>query len=271
MPITKSQPAAKAAGISLNPDTYGEGGLLDDADVDIKEAAFVLWDYQGQAPQGPALGINFVDADGKEHDQYYSAGKINFFVPSEDGESLIPVGDKQGIQRTCNAAAFLLSLVNARFPKEKLDDGKISVLVGANVHVHRQAQPKRSGLAQQPRADGREATILLVDKINRLPWEKASPKGVGSAAKTTKPATAPTPPSESEASGDEVENELNELIVGLLAEEGTIPKAKLAGLVSKAVDKDNPNRKSMVSLVFRDAFLKKGPWDYSGGKLSMPE
>jgi hypothetical protein len=264
MPISKptATPAKKGGAVSLNPNNFVEGGgLLDDADVDIKETAFVLWDYQGKAPQVPALAITFVDSEGKEHDQYYSAGDKRFFVPSEDGECLLPVGDKTGISRSTNAGALLTALVNAGFPADKLDEGKISVIAGGNYHVHREAQQKRSGLQQQPRADGREASILLIDKVNRLPWEKAGGKTQSTSAAAAK--------GNGKADASEVENELQEAIVGLLAEHGTIPKAKLTKLLTEVIEKTNPNRAALISMAFKDAVLKNGPWTYEGGKLSM--
>ena len=75
-----------------------------------------------------------------------------------------------------------------------------SVVAGMNVHVHRQAQPKRSGLAQPAREDGREATILLVDKINRLPWEKKGTAATKATAKSEPKEEAAATPAAATAS-----------------------------------------------------------------------
>ena len=261
MPIQKQSAPAKASGVSLNPETFAEGGgLLDDAEVMVADAAFVLWDYQGKAQQVPALAISFKDSEEKEHDQYYSAGDKRYFVPSEGGESLIPVGDKTSIQATCNAAQFLKSLVNAGFPTDKLEDGDIGILKGMKCHVHREAQMKRVGLAAQAREDGtvREKTILLVDKIIQLPWESA--KGSGKAASKPNGAEA--------GEATDASEQLTALILGKLAE-GPITKAKLPSVISTEVEKSDPNRAQMIKLAFNDAFLKDGPWEYKGGRLSL--
>lgn len=260
MAITKATVAAKTAAVSLNPDTFAAGGgLLDDAVVTVTDAAFVLWDYMGKAKQGPALALSMKDEEDKEHDQYFSAGDKKFFVPSGDGEYLTPVGDKEALISSTNAAQFLTSLVNAGFPKDRLDEGKISILKGLVVHVHREAQQKRAGLAQA-REDGREATILLVDKIVKLPWEK----GGGSGRAATKPDGAEAAEGEAQDPGDQ----LMGIILAELTESGEISKAKLPALVTAKTAKTDPNRAKMLKLAFNEGFLKDGPWEYKGGKLT---
>lgn len=268
MAITKQAPAAKAQGISLSPETYGESGLLDDANVSVTEAAFLMWDYNGTVnPAAPALGIEYTDEDGKTHSQYYTAGDARYFVPSEDGKMLIPAGDKTGIQRTCNAALFLSALINAGFPVDKLEDGDISILTGMQCHVKREAQPKRPGIAPRANDNGRgDATILLVDTILRLPWDKAA---VGKGANKTNPAAAAAAAAADE--GTTIDSELEEIIMGIVAE-GSIAKAAMCKAVVAAAN-GNPNKAKISALAYKDSWLKDAarPFKYEGGKLFLEE
>lgn len=264
MAITKQAAPARPQGINLNPESFTQGGLLDDVDVTIKEAAFTMWNYGGKiANMIPALGVSLVTEDGVEHDEYLSAGDAKYFVASEDGECLLPVGDKKGLVQTCNAAMFLASLVTAGFPADKLNEGLISVIAGTKVHVHREAV-KRSGLKRTalPGQEPREQTVLVVDKIIGLPGGKAAAPG---AKKAAPEAPAPAPSSGVDAG---LANRTQEVIIGILSE-GPTRKKDLAGKVFNAVDKTDPQRASILALAYKDDFLSAGPWTYENGTLSL--
>lgn len=148
---------------SLRPSEAKSGGLLDDADVTIKQARFVRYDYGGKAEKPAlALAVEMVDAENQAHIEYYSAGDLKFFIPTADGKGYDTVGEKTVLYKSCNTIQFLESLVKAGFPESKLGDD-IGVIDGLKVHVSRVPQKKRT--FQDGRKAKEDATILLVDKI----------------------------------------------------------------------------------------------------------
>lgn len=167
-------------GVSLAPSTFIEGGLFSDLDMTIGDAKFAEWDYNGTiSPPVLAMGVQFIDENGKTYDQYFSAGDLKRFVPSEDGNMAIPVGDAQAMNNNTNAAKFLMSLCECGFPEELIGPGDLSALVGTKVHVVRVAQPKREGLIRDKQSD-RPDTVLLVTKLIALPGQAATAKkGLG--------------------------------------------------------------------------------------------
>src|SRR5258708_928208 len=140
--------------------------LIDDIDVEIADAAFVSWDYNGNIDHEVlALGIQYTDDNGKQYDQYYSAGELTFFVPSDDGGMAVPVADKQMLSDSTNAAKFLLSLLECGFPEEILAAGNVKALVGMKLHVKQQAQPVRQGLIRGGKNADRPPHVLLCSAI----------------------------------------------------------------------------------------------------------
>jgi hypothetical protein len=182
-------PAAQQQGISLA--SASQGGLIDDIDVTVLDAAFVQWDYNGNIDHEVlALGIQYQDGDGKTYDQYYSAGELNYLVPSEDGSRAIPVSDKSQLSDSCNAWKFIASLIECGFPIDKLETGDIKAIVGMQCHVKQHAQPKRQGLIRGGKNPDREPTVLLVSAILAMPGEGQAAAPAKKAAQA--PAGRPT-------------------------------------------------------------------------------
>lgn len=272
-----------ATGVSLKPTdmTHG-GGLVDDIDVTIKECKFVSYDYNGKATEAAlALGITLVDDDGNEYDQYFSAGSLKDFVPSKDGKQALPVGTKTSMNDGSNFAIFLLSMVNAGFPEDKIESD-ISVFENTYLHIKRIPQPKRSGIADT-NTSGREKTVITAEKIHTLPWDnkgkKVAPGKTASGAPKVggKPAVAAAASGKANgaAAAVEVSEELTNQAQMAVMEAvegagGTLPKAKLSQVLFKQLIKD-PNRNDIVSLAFKDDFLAADgmPWSYDGTIVSM--
>ena len=177
---------AKEVGVSLNPESFVEGGgLLDDVDVTIKEARFIMFDYEGKSPVAvPALKITFDPGDGELVTQCWSMGKATDWQPSKDGKKLIPIGSATAIVKTSNGGIFITSLINASFPSDRLADGDISCIEGLEAHVIRTPAPERTGIEGQKK----NATILIIDKIIALPGENK--KKSGKATKAGKAASS---------------------------------------------------------------------------------
>lgn len=115
----------------------------------------------------------------------YSAGKT--VLANDEG-----TGFTGALNNTCNAYDLMVSIVNAGFPEENLDND-CSVLVGLDADWRNQAQRKRTGLGED---NSKPTQILLVTEIHALPGEdapKATKKLAGKAAAAAPAAKAKAP------------------------------------------------------------------------------
>lgn len=265
--------------ISLNPNTFVEGGLIDDVDVEFVEVQFCGYDYNGTVEAVLALGIKMrctVDNQPKDYDQYYSAGDLANFAPSSDGYSLEPVSGKTALNSNSNAAKFLMSLQSAGAGAldEILNNGSVQGLVGLKCHMNRVAQPKRSGIVRTGKNADREQTILLVTKIIAMPGtaQVKQPLGgntkVGQGMAAAKPAAKPSgmggvgtagkpviPTGANGAANADVDSLAAETLIGLLAAAGgAMAKKDLPPATFRALA-GNPLKTKVVSRIFEDAFL----------------
>src|ERR1700730_12955956 len=121
---TAAPPAPpKPQRISMNPETFTAGGLINDIDITITDAQTVVWDMNGAVSgDTPFLALEMTDTNGTAHIQYYSAGKPEDWQPEESGEGFISPSGKTGINGTTNLGMFLASAVEAGFPKEMFND-----------------------------------------------------------------------------------------------------------------------------------------------------
>ncbi len=148
---------------SLRPSDAKAGGLLDDADVLLKQARFVKYDFAGKSDKPRlCLAIDMIDEASQPHTEYYSAGDLKFFVPTADGKGYDQVADKTALYKSSNAVLFLESLVKAGFPEGRLGQD-ITVIEGLRIHVTRIAQKQRK--FQDGRTTKDDATVLLVSKL----------------------------------------------------------------------------------------------------------
>lgn len=254
---------AKEKGVGFRPTDFTEGGgLLDDANVIWEKCEFVLWDYNGNGPQTPALRIDMKHED-EDIEQYFSAGKAEDWTPSKDGTKLIPIGNATGINRRSNLAILITSLIDAGFPEDKIEDD-CTVFEGLVCHMVRKPAEKRPGLVRTPRADGKvfEQTNLVVDEIQKLPWEK----GKGKASAKDKKSGGGVKEEETTADDEQsVEEEAIAVVMEILeANPKGVDKKKLAAQVFSKV-KSSPNRNAISQLVYKDSFLSSGPWSFEDG------
>ena len=268
---------------SLRPSDFTTGGLIDDVDVTVSEARFVMWDYAGQVRDPvPALAVSMeVGGEGtpltETYTQYYSAGDARNLMPSSDGKALDVIGGSGGLKTSSNAGQFLVSLVNAGFPEDRLLEGDISVMDGLEAHVHRIPQPERKGIVKDP-GKTREATILVVSKIHRFPWDAKKPKTTGGGSVSRMPAakasTGPSTAAEAHAvAGAAHMEKARTVVLGILTGSGgSILKNRLTAEVFKVLASD-PDRQAIVGLVYQDSFLggEGHPWSYDAkaGKVEM--
>lgn len=262
-----------ADGVSLNPETFLEGGgLIGDVDVLFKSNTFAMFDYGGTVPGGsPSLkAVMLAEGEEEEMDQYYSLGNARDWQPSDDGTQLVAIGNATGIRATSNGGMFLKALVDAGFPADKLGDD-ITVLDGLQAHVIRVPVPERAGIAKSKKQKDREEkygppTLLIVSEIITLPWEKAKAKGAPkkAAAKGKAKAKAKGKKTGEESGG--ADEKAVETVMAILAEDGTVAKKDLPAKIFQAM-KTDPDRNEVIKLVFDDAFLSNGPWGYEDGTL----
>lgn len=238
--------------VSYKAKDVQQAGLLDDCDVEVTDAAWVMWDYNGKAPQeNPALKVTVQpESGGDEVELFLSAGSAEHRVPSDDGEQLVKAegSNATGLPRGCNAEIFLASLESAGFEMENLDEGFSKALKGLGFHLLRITAPVRKGLTVATE-DGKkkyENTIPTVQKINYLPGEK---KGGGAkAGGSTKKGSTPAPGFDDE--------DVQAVIMEVLEEnEDGLALGKLTMQCFKKLA-DNPARKAIVEKLQDKEYVK---------------
>jgi hypothetical protein len=258
---------------SLNPDDAVQGGLLSDITVEIIKSRFALWDYAGTLPD-PALAIHWEGKDtttGEDLDiNYWAFGKeaAKDWTPSEDGRHLVSVSSTPTLKKGSNGILLMESLINSGWPKDRLG-GDASVFEGAVVHLARVPAPNRAGLEKRPRADGKDygpPTILLVDRIDKFPWEKSKPGAGASAAGKPGPAAGSKPPgapagkpSSKPAAATAASSTVDqsdvlalavEVLLGIVSEKGPTPLKHIPMMVFQRLNADpDPARKALCQRV----------------------
>jgi hypothetical protein len=275
--------ARPANALSMNPATFVQGGLIDDVDVEILDARFCYYDYGKGGEQFLMLGVQMKDADGKTHDQYYSAGDKEFFEPSVEGVGgdgmdrkggwLIPKGNKSAMGVSTNAGLFLASLVKEGFPVDRMEQLSITeALVGSVLHVLRQAQPKRKGLIKTGAgATGdsqRDPDILLCSKVISLPGQAKVALGKSSGAASTVGAqtgqvaasatvqpTAQPVASSGNGINPDLHDEATIALLEILSENnGTIAKKDIAVKAFKKL-MTHPKKAALIPYLYSEPFL----------------
>jgi len=123
-------------------------------------------------------------------------------------------------------------------------------------------------------SDDKARTILLVTKINQLPWEdagatKAPAKGKVSTMPAKAPASAPAASTASNGEAD-LEMEAAAAISEVLEKNGGSVAKKALGMQVFRVLGQSPNRSAILNLVASDDFLAQEgtPWNYDGTTVS---
>lgn len=266
--------------IGLRPSQFAAStGLIDDIDVIITRARFVLYDYEGKADKDAlVLRVDMKDGDGGEHVQYYSAGDTVYFVPSEDpkhpdesGKELVKVGEKDAINSGCNFAIFMSSFVNAGFDEGSLDSGDISVIEGQSVHVNQVPAPKRGNLPKRPGQSDREKTILIVTRINEPQSPKAGATPPGAKAKPATQSKA-APAAKGPAVDEDLAAELTGEMIGLFASKDVaeLKKVELVKGLFATIDKSNGNKQKLIAAAGKEEYLKAlEGFEFDGSVLKM--
>lgn len=157
--MVMQQPQAQQ-GVSLNPDTFSEGGGAPvQKNLRIQEARYEYFDYEGKANRTFAARLNLVDDAGQTYVQRYSVGDPTRWTHSPDGKQAIPMVQGAAITKTSNFGILLAALVNAGFPKEQLG-ADISVL--DNLYAYWDGVPEPEGRSSMRTPEQQRARIILV-------------------------------------------------------------------------------------------------------------
>jgi hypothetical protein len=281
---------------SFSPDDFQEGGLLDDKDVTITDAAIVSFDFRGHVdPPVCCLMIEMTpdadpDADTEvtPRQEYYTIGELSKFTPSADGKYYLAVRPGTHMGKRTKAALFLRKIREVGFEMARLaPPNGIKGLVGVRAHVNNFTTEKFMG------RDGKEAggkPIVLVTKLletgaptpaaNAQAATTRKSRGGAKAATTDAPAataTAPTAtaPTTAPAGGGpnlEVEVRATEIILGLLAEKGgSVSKTQVSTEMFKQIPAAEKSLRNAAIALVVSPWLSAAdrPWSVEAGVLSL--
>ena len=257
-------------GVSLNPDTFTKGGLVQDVDVEIIGGSYTLEPPEGYTQRDRVfveLELKVLD-DNSEVTQYWSAGKNTDFSPSTDGLELVPTGSKASLNDNSNFSIFIQNLANCQFPKSALTD-KLNCLFGTQIHVVRIPAPEREGLPGKG-AEAKKSYILVPNKLIKLPGEKAKARGAAKRGTTATAAATTAAPAEPDAGQDEmdVDSEALLAVMDIMAagKPMLIPALK-AATIRKHIKTDKEIRNQIVTLVGDAAWLASQGFAVEGGAV----
>jgi hypothetical protein len=250
----------------VNPFEFVQGGLINDVDVEVIEAAFVRWDYgeygaddskfigNGKGPEITAFTMAFELASGDKARQFWSVGGEDDFMPSKDGSYLLAAGDRSTLNQGSNYFLLTASVENClgeKPPQEVADD--VSLFKGLKGHVLRVPQPKREGLKNvRKREDGeeREKTVLTFNDIKTTPWDKGSKKrGSRKTSPKEEPEEKESKSSKASSNGDSDDVAGTLVKKALMAAGGELSLEELGYEVYKLAPKDKAERKAITDLV----------------------
>lgn len=255
----KSSAPSGAVGFNLDQQTTG---LLSDADVQITDAKFVFYDFNGTAPEPRlVLAVEMIErgAD-RPRTEYAGLGdEVELsFAPSDDGHFLVKMdgAKKSGLNQKCKAMLLVNSLVAAvkaaGLGDIDLSAGNIHQIVGYAGHIVRREMTIANSNPKFAKKDGSSPQCLEFT-------EAFAPFYEGGAA---------------EAEADEAPDFTEQAATALqeaLAKQPSITKSRLSAVLFQLLAK-NPNRQEIINTAFDDAFLHKGAedgqWTFDGTKVA---
>jgi len=269
-------------------DDMAQGGLPDDFDGQIVKAVWAPTNYDGKLDHF-VLSAQLTyrpdpDSGIAEFTQIYSAGDLDFFVPSKDGVEpvdiengegedlegyfVVPVGERSKLNNSSNFAFFMKKLQEAEFTGHQ-GNPSLEVLEGIYGHFNQIEQPKRSGIVVDDTSK-RAKTVLCLTELKDAP--KATKATAKAAPPKAKAKAAPVEEPEEESGEETIESRVSSVIVEALAEaeDNTLAKTKLVTLVVKAFS--GADKAKAVKLVSDEKFLLNGEgftFDKKSGAVSL--
>lgn len=237
---------------SMNPDNMVAAGLMDDFDGTVTKVRLIPWDYDGKIDHHVlAAQVTVKNDDGTETVEHLSAGDLELFAPSMDGENPVPltkdgatteelegvfalqVGKKEALANSTNWAQWIQAALQAGFPPSKLA-ADVRCFEGVYGHWNRIPQKKRSGLVRPAPAAGERAKsndILVLTELKTPPAGTAKPTtGAVKTAATTSAKPATTTATTAPAAGGDLDAKLVEIVrKALVGQAEGLSKSKLPG------------------------------------------
>jgi len=266
-------PKSEPRGVSINPEDFSKGGILNDVDVEFLETRFMTGEDAAEQTEDMAkytdleetlfLAANLKTPDGDQW-QYWSSGKLEYFKPSSDGHRAIPVSTSEKLSDSCNAYILLASILNSGYPRDHFVDD-VSIFDGMLAHVIRAEQPKRAGLGSD---DSKTRTVLTVESIH-----EDSPVGVPGKKRKGKAGKAKA--AEESESGDDFDEIAATTIVQILvdADGGPVKRTSVVGRMLKILKKSHPDDfKAIIQATNEENFFEDhNDWEYDGKNLEIGE
>ncbi len=245
--------------VNLRPDSFAEGGgLVDDFDGVIADIRFIMTDYEGAVSEAVPVACVKFDIEGEEASQNFSVGGKNDFAPDETGMGLTVLKGKSTLTKRSKFGMLLESLVVAGFPVSKMDSDDISYLNGLDAHFLRKAVEYKGVKVKE----GKDSTVLLCTKINKLPWDsdKKSTKKGGAGKKAA-------------VADGELAGTVAGIIQGVLIDgDNEMAKKDVLSALFKNDDVKalGDDKKAALKLAADDTFLKgRDEWSFEDGILKM--
>ncbi len=243
-------------GASLKLGEFQEGGGLFQGEATWRNPRFEIFEYKGSGNSSPGFMVDLEPEEGDTIMQFWSVGNADDWTPSKDGKKIIATGKATKLSKSSNFYLLLNSLVEAKFPDDKMGDD-VSVYEGMKCNMVRIPAPERKGLQQKEKKY--DPTILVVDSIITFPWEAESKgKGGGKSAES-----------------DGVSEKATEIAMEILGDNPKgIQKMKLAGEVFKRLKAQKMAQTEINAIVQLvggkdESFLSSGPWTYEKGTVSL--
>jgi len=247
---------------TFDPETFvAREGLLDDADVIVRNPRFGHFTYPGTSTTTTALIVDLEDGEAKLHNQPYSVGQPDKFSPSDDGAKVLLTGTATSIDPKSNFALFVKSIINSGVPAKFFQTDDIKGIEGLRIHVKAQVQKDRDGNAIK-NTKGYDRTVLLATKLIALPGQAPAAGAPAAGAKVSAPAGAKAPKAPAApAAAAEVSDELRDKVIRYVAQVadaqgGTVLRSKVSTLSYQAAMKANDaDKQAVMKLSFDESFL----------------
>lgn len=237
------------------PEDMIQGGLADDFNGVVRQARWVIWDYD--KAQVEALFVRLTiertdlppDADPEDRIlvQHWSAGSTEFFRPGmtvEEGETsgkegIYPkrVGTRTGLTNSTNWAQLLRSMIDAQVPRNAIKL-EITWIEGMKAHWNRLPKDKKGGQFKDQGPDAKAKDVLCVTRFDGFVTGEGKTNGRPG---VPTPAATTTSTATSAGAGGSLDEQIVSVIVAALTPNTPVKKTALSGIVMKAIKgKDAP-------------------------------
>lgn len=173
--------------VSWELESFEQGGLLNDVDVEFTNCRFEMFDYKGKADPIVAFAVDLKLDGGDVNEQFWSCGgKDTDMKPSDDGQT---IESDAGVTLKKGSAFHALVTELVKFGVDSKLFAKAGNLTGLRAHMVRRK------LGNNTKADGSDNMVLVPTEILKGKGKATAAAGKPAAAATTKPAAVAAEPS----------------------------------------------------------------------------